>query len=311
MPQIRMPRETTTSAGVNVAEASVPVDLLNPGQVFACIGFAEAADVLLGDAEGCFDWSRPDEARFRLHARGEDNPVERVLRFVSSATATAEAPHGSINIRLWNKSWGDPPRELPDDAAYASPDPESPERLVTVLRASEGELRIDHWADPVRDNVKFWTGPGGYPGAALTRDALRLVRGRALAAAGDPFALAFPQSSSFRLDWRRDYIPIDAGFSLNAHDGAVQAVGYPLVELLAAIGLTHARPQRLDTRLEYRYAVIGTSRDPVWLPLSLLRAALGASPTPFETRRFHMLLASPGKEGQARAITQVMEESES
>jgi CRISPR-associated protein Csx14 len=294
-----------------VADASIPVDLFNPGQVFACIGFAEAADVLLGDAVGYFDWSKPDEVRFRLQARGDDNPIERVLRFVSGARAIAEAPHGSTNIRTWNKSWGDRPRELANGTPYASPDPESPATLVTVLHASEGELRLEHWADTVRDNVKFWAGAGGYPGAALTRDALELVRGRALAAVGDPFALAFPQSSSFRLDWRRDYVPIDAGFSLNAHGGAIQTVGYPLVELLGAIGLTHARPRRLDTKLEYRYEVVGTSRNAVWLPLSLLRAALGASPTPFETRGFHVLLAWPGKEGQARAITQVTEESAS
>lgn len=38
-----------------MTEASIPVDLLNPGQVFACIGFLEAADVLLGEAMGVFD----------------------------------------------------------------------------------------------------------------------------------------------------------------------------------------------------------------------------------------------------------------
>ena len=37
--------------GVSVVLA----DLTNPGQVFACLGFAEAADVLLGQAEGGFD----------------------------------------------------------------------------------------------------------------------------------------------------------------------------------------------------------------------------------------------------------------
>ena len=35
-----------------VAEAEIPVDLFNPGQVFACLGFLEAADILVGDAEG-------------------------------------------------------------------------------------------------------------------------------------------------------------------------------------------------------------------------------------------------------------------
>lgn len=287
------------------------MDLFNPGQVFACLGFAEAADELLGDAEGCFDWSKNDRVRFRLRASGSESPVESVLTFLSEANVTAEAPHGSANVGSWIKSWGNNPEELPVDAPYSSPDPESPATLTTVLRAGANEIRIDHWADTVRDNVKFWAGSGGYPGAALARDALELVRGCAVAAAGDPFALGVPQSSSFRLDWRRDYVPIDAGFSLNAHGGAVQTVGYPLVELLGAIGLTHARPRRLKTKLEYRYGAVGTSRGVVWLPMAFLRAALGASATPFETRRFHMFLGWPGKEGQARAITQVTEESES
>jgi CRISPR-associated protein Csx14 len=176
-----------------------------------------------------------------------------------------------------------------------------------VLTTNENELRIDHWGDTVRDNVKFWAGAGGYPGTALTRDALDLVRDHAVGSISDPFALAVPQTSSFRLDWRRDYVAIDAGFSLNAHGGALQTVGYPLVELLGAIGLTHARPRRLRTKLEYRYGVVGTSHEIVWLPLCFLRAALGAPAMPFETRHFHMLLSWPGKEGQARAITQVTE----
>ena len=33
-----------------MAEERIPVDLTNPGHVFACLGFLEAADVLLGDA---------------------------------------------------------------------------------------------------------------------------------------------------------------------------------------------------------------------------------------------------------------------
>ena len=294
-----------------MAEASIPVDLFNPGQVFACIGFAEAADALLGDVEGYFDWSNGDASRFRLRAKGDQNPIEHVLRFLSQAKVVAEAPAGSTNISAWNKSWGSAPQEIAEGAPYPSPDPDSPATFVAMLSTSEGQLRIDHWADTVRDNVKFWAGAGGYPGAALTRDALDLVRNSAVESTNDPFAFAVPQSSSFRLDWRRDYVPIDAGFSLNAHGGAVQTVGYPLVELLGAIGLMHARPRRLKTKLEYRYGVVGTSREVAWLPLLFLRAALGASAMPFETRRFQMYLSWPGKEGQARAITQVTEECQS
>lgn len=295
-----------------MAEDSIPVDLLNPGQVFACIGFAEAADVLLGDAEGAFDWSDPTGVRFWLRARGEGSPVARALAFLESAEAIAVAPARSASVKGWKKDWGPTPT-FREGGGYPFPDPTSPATLVCMLTDGEYSIAIDHWGDKAgRDNVKFWAGAGGYPGAALARDALQLVSGRVEAAAGDPFALSAPQSSSFRLDWRRDYIPIDLGFSLNKHDRIV-STGFPIVEILAAVGLSNARPLRPERRnkLEYRYGVIGRGRDSAarWFPLSILRAALGAPTLPFPTRSFRMLLDWSGQEGQARSITVVTEEA--
>ncbi len=296
-----------------MAEASIPVDVLNPGQVFACLGFLEAADQLLGDAEGVFDWGDRAGAMFRLRARGAFSPIHRVLEFVDKASAEAEAPAGSLSLAGWTNSWGQPPTTVPPEQGYPFPDPPSPATLVCALRAGADRITIDHWGDAtIRDNVKFWAGAAGYPGAALTRDALALIAGRAAANAKDPFALSAPQSSSFRLDWRRDYIPIDAGFSLNVH-GNVATVGFPIVELLAAIGLTHARPKRPEHRdkLTYLYGIAGRARlgEDLWLPPSLLRLALGATTLPFPVRRFRMRLDWPGQEGQARSITTVTEET--
>lgn len=295
-----------------MAEASIPVDLLNPGQVFACLGFIEAADALLGDAQGAFDWSDARAVRFWVRARGDESPVTRVLSFLGRAHATGEAPIGSPNIAAWKSSWGKLERRPPEHG-YPYPDPVSPATVVCVLSDEKDSLRIEHWGDEtIRDNVKFWAGSGGYPGVALTRDALELVRTHVAESAADPFSVWAPQSSSFRLDWRRDYIPIDAGFSLNAHSN-IETVGFPVVELLGAIGLTYARPTRPIRRnkLEYVYGVVG--RGPgdatTWLPASLLRAALGGCSLPFSTRRFRMLLGWPGKEGQARSITTVTEET--
>jgi CRISPR-associated protein Csx14 len=288
------------------------VDVLNPGQVFACIGFVEAADVLLGDAEGVFDWSDSNDVRFRVRADGVVSPIERVLEFLQSASARAEAPEGSDNLDRWTDSWGPGPTPVDRGQGYPYPDPDSPATLVCVLRDGEHAITIDHWGDRTeRDNVKFWAGAGGYPGTALARDALALVSGRAAAAASDPFSFSAPQSSSFRLDWRRDYIPLDAGFSLNKHDD-MNTAGFPLVELLGAVGLTHARPRRPNRRnkLEYLYGIAGRTdpREDLWLPLPLLRASLGAVKLPFPSRHFRMSLDWPGQEGQARSITTVTEE---
>lgn len=296
-----------------MAEASIPVDILNPGQVFACLGLVEAAEVLLGGAEGAFDWTDATRVRFWVRAHGDASPIAHVLEFLATAEAKAEMPANADHAGAWRSAWGTLESRAVNDP-YPFPDPQSPQTVVCVLCHDGHALTIDYWGDNVRDNFKLWAGAAGYPGAALVRDALDLVRVRAVAAAADPFSVCAPQSSSFRLDWRRDYIPIDAGFSLNAHGGRIEAVGFPLVELLGAIGLTHARPLRIHRRdkLRYRYGIAGRSHDPsLWLSPSILRAALGATPLPFPTRRFRMHLGWPGKKDQARAITTVTEEMSS
>jgi len=295
-----------------MAVSRIPVDLFNPGQVFACLGFMEAADVLLGHAEAGFDWSDPTQTRFRLAANGDEDPVQAAIGFVIGADLMSVSPLiNELNTSKWNVQT----TELGDDETFPFPLPNSPATLPLEIFKDGERLQIDHWGDgTIRDNVKFGAGSGGYPGAALWRDAVYLVKDCAVAAHSDPFALAAPQSSSFRFDWRRDYIPLDAGFSPNEHSTYMNMVGYPLVELFAAIGLNHARPQRPDKRnkLLYRYGVIGNdSENAELLPVAFLRAALGIQDMPFPQRRFRMNLGWPGQENQARCITNVTEEQPS
>jgi CRISPR-associated protein Csb3 len=287
-----------------MAQASIPVDALNPGQVFACLGFVEAAEILLGDAEGGMELGTLPHGRFALRADGERNPFEVVLEFLENATVHSIACAGSANS---TEKWQVPTQQLEEDEPFPFPDPGSPATLPAVLRGADNrKIVIDHWGDTRRDNVKFWAGSGGYPGAALLRDALDIARPLFQTASADPFSVQAVQSSSFRLDWRRDYIPIDAGFSPNDH-GDIAMMGYPLVEVLAAIGLTNARPKRLQ-KLEYRYGVIdGGAEHPFLSPL-FMRAALGCTTLPFSMRTFRMRLGWPGQENQARCITDVSEE---
>ena len=289
-----------------MAESVVPVDLLNPGQVFACLGLVEATEILTGGAAGAFDWTGP-QPRFRVTGIGDEAPVTRVLRFLEDAQPIARVPADSAPLNGWKPDWGNV-RADPVGTAFPYPLPDSPATLPVLLRDADGnEIPVEYWGDATRrDNVKFWGGSGGYPGAALLRDAVALATGKMRQHVGDPFALSAPQTSSFRFDWRRDYVPIDTGFSPNRH-GKLSMVGFPVVELLAAIGVSHARPKRLN-KLRYQYGVLGGNEpfDPVFL-----RAALGAlSPVPGAPfRRFTMNLDWPGQEGQARCITHVTEET--
>ena len=292
-----------------MAEASIPVDLTNPGQVFACLGFLEAADVLCGEATGGFDWSTDADTRFRLSAAGDDNPVARVLAFLEQAQVITKTPAGSEIRYKWIRKWGNPPEVNCPDEPFPFPAPDKPATLPVALRNDEGEeVVIDHWGDGTRrDNVKFWAGAAGYPGAALARDALAMMRSHTVDHIEDPFSFHGEQSSSFRFDWRRDYVPLDAGFSPNEHRGIVMR-GYPIVELLAAIGMTNARPLRRSPT-EYSYGVAGVLGDALYDPI-FLRAALGTRKTPIPGmpfRLFAMQLGWPGQEGQARCITNVTE----
>lgn len=289
-----------------MAEASIPVDLLNPGQVFACLGFMEAVEILCGPCEGRFAYDNAgSSATFMLKANGAWNPISEILHFLSGAEAQAISPRDSD---LSTKKW-DVETFRSDTFAFPCAAPDTPAALPMLLTNGQKSIPIEHWADGSdRDNVKFWAGAAGYPGAALARDALNLVRGlgdNALAAAtADPFSVFAPQSSSFRFDWRRDYIPLDAGFSPNEH-GGIEMVGYPFVELLAAIGMQNARPARIDARnkLAYRYGVSNAM-----LPTVFVRAILGGESLGFPIRLFRMRLGWPGQEGQARCIIDAQEE---
>lgn len=289
-----------------MAESRVPVDLLNPGQVFACLGLMEAAEILSGPCEARFEADgRETYGHFRLGVPGEATPVRGVLEFLRRAEARALSPRRS---KVRAKEPGVVTEER-DDSFFPSKAPDAPAALPTRLTNGTSSIPITHWADgSSRDNVKFWAGAGGYSGAALTRDVLMAVASlddetwrKAFEA---PFDIEAPMSSSFRFDWRRDYVPLDLGFSLNRH-GSIRAVGFPLVELLAAIGLEHARPTRASRRdkLHYRYAVWTTA-----LPTCLARCVLGGWSLGFPIRRFRMRLDWPGQEDQARCIVDAQEE---
>lgn len=293
-----------------MADSIIPVDLLNPGQVFACLGILEMTDILLGDSVAAFDWNDDRETTFRVSAAGVIPPVVRVMRFLEVARIVVRAPSGSSNVDGWKSSWGDVPEVDDPGDPFPFPDPDTPATLPVALYDDIGnKVLLDYWGDATRrDNIKFWAGAGGYPGAAILRDALEIARRKIHQHTNNPFALSAPQTNSFRFDWRRDYIPVQDGFSPNRHD-SIQMVGFPLVEVLAAIGMTNARPKR-KTKLEYRYGVLGDDKGPL-IPSVLHRAALGAETNPIPGRpfrRFLMHLDWPGKEGQARCITQVKEE---
>jgi len=264
-----------------MAKASIPVDLFNPGQVFACMGFLEAADVLLGHAEGGFEWSDRGDARFEIQADGAGNPFCVVLDFLSNVRSQRLAPNGCAALSTGSvlKSETFPARE--DD------------RMAPPLRLKRNGRHLDvtHWCDGSSRNP-FKLFAGQQRSDVIAKQMLKAIGelwGRCKdKLVADPFGLTMPLGgSSFKFDPRKSWTGIDAGYSPDEQSHDVEAS--PVVEMLAAIGLEHARPDEFETR-EVRY---GIWRD--LLPPVLARPALAAVRVGVPMRVFRFTLELSGK----------------
>ncbi len=302
-----------------MAEASIPVDLFNPGQVFACLGFLEAAETLLGDGEGGFDWKDEADVRFCLRAQGDRSPFAAVLEFLAGAEIRHYAPSGYVNPSKTSKKSsvadsnglavaGDRIERF-ETFPSSTPDVMTlPVLLVGSLDDQQHCMHIGHWADAsTRNTFKLYA--GNRSAASIASAMLLGTRGRPRKgqAEGDvktrglnalwkdsreelearPFDVLTPVGGSFNFDPRGAWTGIDAGYSPNDQKHGVAAS--PVVEILAAIGLEHARPDEFETR-QVRYAAWGS-----FLPPALARPALASAPLAVRMRRFHFTLALPGK----------------
>lgn len=298
--------------------AFIPVDLKSPGQVLACMGFLEAAEVLLGDVEAHFDWSEA-QARFVLRADGDKNPFVVVLEFLSRAKIRELAPIGYVE----GAADGDANRE--EDATPIEPedgdesdddDPGEVQRRVTTAAFPSGEgdrnalpvqlvddgrrLTVSHWADgSSREPFKLYSGNRSARLIASNMiEAVRLLWKTELANLLEaPLDLVMPIKGKFNFDPRAGWVAIDAGYSPKEQGHGVDAS--PVVELLAAIGLEHTRPMVVVTKdAELRKTLYGRATYAVWgqsLPAMLARAALVVAALNVPKRRFSFDLRTSGK----------------
>jgi CRISPR-associated protein Csx14 len=303
-----------------MADAFIPVDLFNPGQVFACLGFLEAADTLVGEAEGGFDWSDNANARFCLRAAGEENPFGVVLGFLAAAELRRCAPYGYVDSPPPQKKSAPPTHDQADSVrppgthditrSESFPQPEvDPMTLPVRLEDPDGRvIDLSHWADGSRRN-DFKLFSGNRSAASIAHAMLRGTREKARKkqSVGDvktngivtlmdqhhdgliakPFDILTPMGGSFNFDPRGAWTTIDAGYSPNEQKHGV--VASPVVELLAALSLEHARPDEYETRV-VRYAAWSGP-----LPTILARPALSGVGVGIPVRRFRFALNLAGK----------------
>lgn len=281
-----------------MAEVAIPVDLLNPGQVFACLGFMEASDVLVGGAEGRFDWTKKGNASFVLCTDGARNPFEVVLEFLAEAEPKRWAPIGYTDPSPQKQEDGEDNGDDGEEAAAGTGPSldlsitfpaEGGDRMALPIRLGGGNrpvIDLDHWADgSSRNSFKLYAGnrsadaiartmlKGGrakptkkqkdsrQAGDQKTNGVQQLWEKDRAALVNTPFDVLTPMGGSFNFDPRGAWTAIDAGYSPNEHKHAIEAS--PVVEFLAAWGLQNARPVEFGLR-QVRYAVWGVSLPPIF-----------------------------------------------
>lgn len=316
----------------------IPVDLKNPGQVLACMGFLEAAEVFCGEVEAHFDWSGA-LPQFVLSAGGNKNPFEVVLGFLAAAKVVeltpigyveggaAEGDDGEEDATLTEPQDGEESGDSRDEtnesgrvemAAFPSSAGDR-NALPIQLIADDRCLGVSHWADgSSRDDFKLYS--GNRSASRIATQMLRGVRGKPKkgqsigelkyrgvqqlwqekrdALLKTPFEEVTPMGGSFNFDPRGAWTGIDAGYSPNTQKDGVAAS--PVVEILAAIGLEHARPDEYET-CKVRYAVWGSPMPPI-----LARAALSGADLKVLIRRFEFALSGTK---QQKIVTFAQEET--
>jgi CRISPR-associated protein Csx14 len=283
-----------------MAISTIPVDLLNPGQVFACLGFLEAADHLLGNASGWFQCG--EQACFHIECEGTADPIETTLIFLVEADCHEVAP----------STWEGNERKTIDRLVmrcFPNNQPKETELPVLLKGCVAGrptEVMLSHWCDgSSREHFKLYAGnrsaftilkkmiagDTGKNGRIKSTGLHHLLASQYVETLSDPFNVLGVVAGSFNFDPRGGWTSIDVGFSPNDLKGQleVKVSSSPLVEIMAAWGLEYVRPA-LTGHLTYQYSVWSEPASP-----SLARSIICTAIPGLETHRFHFPLFMSGK----------------
>jgi CRISPR-associated protein Csx14 len=241
-----------------------------------------------------------------------------VLRFLADAELHPYAPFGysepSPKKNRAAKDDGDEGETIETDDLRLSPTyPDrhgDPTALPIQLKSSEGRVvELGHWADgSSRNDFKLYAGnrsaytiaramlrgtrekpkKNANEGGVKTRGIAALWAEQQEELIAAPFDVLTLMGGSFNFDPRGAWTPLDAGYSPNMHKHHGVAAS-PVVEMLAAWGLEHARPDEYKTR-QLRYGVWSGLLPPI-----LARPALAGLSVAVPARTFRFVLELSGK----------------
>jgi CRISPR-associated protein Csx14 len=233
---------------------SIPVDVTNPGQFFACCGLFELADRLWPGAEAWFE-GEAAYSQFQIVAvnnqsglNADDSPI---LRELLSSACTLRFDIGNDDGVSGGADEGD------DDSP-----------LYPIAIESPVQMILDWWSDK---SIKPWA--GSMKERLILNAMLRAID----PANSNPMNDAKPvfdptgqveigkrvkrpkKKEPFYFDCRRgsNAHPLDSGFSPDPHH--MESYCFPAVEAMCFIGLQRSRPAPTDVPNQSMYTVWTTS----------------------------------------------------
>ena len=259
------------------AKITIPVDLTNPGQFFACCGLLELADRLWTGAEGSFVEGKeefciaftgddkgtlhellailvkePPSAISRLECNGlEVAPIIAPLAFDLDGIATT-----ALTLDVW-----------------------------TQIRVDKGIAKVisnppwNFWSGQ-QTSLKIWNG--------LRAELAKQMMTIDFSESKDPFSHRVFQGGRFGFDCGPAWSALDVGFSPNEQNMEVESS--PMVELLAAVGLQRFRPVMRDDRDGFDYFTWHRPYSP-----SVAAAAMAGAIRDESTQRFRTAVVSRGQ----------------
>jgi len=231
---------------------TVPVDLTNPGQFFACCGLLELADRLWPGAEGWFEGSH-----FYVITKNQSKTLAELLEATRA-------------LKIWvDNVLEDPLQEQDDD--HSDKSEKEPPFTPFELRSNDGRISIllDWWSDK---SIKPWA--GSMKDRVILRAMLAAIRPVSsdpfddLCAVFDPVRMPNQPANGkkprkvkakkrepFYFDPRRGNKshPLDSGFSPDTHKMETDCC--PALEAFCFIGLQRARPTPTGVPNQSRYTV--------------------------------------------------------
>ncbi len=237
---------------------SIPVDLTNPGQFFACCGLFELADRLWPGAEGWFEIAGPSSI-FHISASTQESRKRRNNEGDAACLRMTLCSAASIRFDVGSTK---------EDGKEGDDSEDESSRLSPIVVTSPFQLVLDWWSDK---SLKPWA--GSMKERLILNAMLREIDSANPDPMNDAKAVTDPPTPAetgkgakkpkkrepFYFDCRRgsNAHPLDSGFSPDVHHWA--SICFPVVEAMCFIGLQRCRPAPTDTPNRSVYTAWGKS----------------------------------------------------